>query len=298
MIDTSNLNEGIVYQSRRRKPCNEASVVLESVGIPSEVLPWEDHFLLIVRPDQVAESREQLELYFLENRREEKIDRVAKAGLLKGLPAALIYVSILLLVDSAPNYNLIEADIIEIGSANAALIAQGQWWRAVTALTIHADFPHLIGNVGFGLVFGLFASQVLGSGVAWFSILIAGIAGNIVSAFIQSPSHNSIGASTAVFAALGIVAAHTWRTHHKRLSLRLRRWMPILGGLILLGLLGGPGERIDVISHITGFSSGTVLGVFYGRFGSGVRLKAVYQGILGIAALVIIIVAWLAALQR
>ncbi len=297
MIDTSNLNDGIVYQGRTRKSCLDASVVLESVGIPSEVLPWEDHFLLIVGPDKVAESAQQLHLYFLENSREDEIESPEKPGLLKGLPGAFIYVSILLLVDSAPNYNLISLDLNEIGSANAGLIRQGQWWRAVTALTLHADFPHLAGNCAFGLLFGLFASQALGNGVAWFSILLAGILGNIVSAFIQAPSHNSIGASTAVFAALGIVAAHTWSTRHNRLYRGLRRWMPIIGGMLLLSLLGGPAERIDVMSHITGFISGTFFGAFYGTFGSRLRLKAAYQVALGIAAVLIVLSAWLAAVK-
>jgi len=295
LIDTSNLNDGIVYQSGKRGPCSEAAVVLESVGIPSEVLPREGHFLLIVRPDRLAESREQLRLYFLENSREQKRESPLLPGLLKGLPGAFIYVSILLLVDSAPNYNLISLDLNEIGSANAALIRQGEWWRAVTALTLHADFPHLLGNIGFGLVFGLFATQALGNGVAWLSILIAGITGNIVSAFIQAPSHNSIGASTAVFAALGMVAAHTWRTRHDQHNPGLRRWTPVIGGMLLLSLLGGPGERIDVSSHITGFISGGALGAFYGRFGSRLRLRQACQAALGTAALVIIITAWLAA---
>ena len=297
MINTTNLNDGIVYQSRKRKPCDEASVVLESVGIPSEVLPWEGHFLLIVRPDKVAESEHQLHLYFLENSKEEERESPRLPSLLKGLPGALIYVSILLLVDSAPNFNLITLDLSEIGSANAGLIREGEWWRAVTALTLHADFPHLVGNIAFGLLFGLFASQLLGAGVAWFSILLAGTVGNIVSAFIHAESHNSIGASTAVFAALGIVAAYTWRTRHNRLYRGMRRWAPIVGGMMLLSLLGGPGERIDVTSHITGFVAGSLLGAFYGTFGSRLRLKTAYQAALGIAAVVIIIAAWLAAGQ-
>ncbi len=295
MIDTTNINDGIVYQSRTRKSCVEAAVVLESVGIPSEVLPWEGHFLLIVRPDRVAESAQQLHLYFLENSKKEEIKSPGQPGLLKGLPGALIYVSLLLLVDSAQNYNFLTLDLNEIGSANAGLIRQGEWWRAVTALTLHADFPHLAGNIAFGLVFGLFASQVLGAGVAWFSILLAGILGNFVSGFIQTPPHNAIGASTAVFAALGIVAAHTWWTRHNRLYRGIRRWMPIIGGLMLLSLLGGPGERIDVTSHITGFISGACFGAFYGKFGSRLRLKDAYQTALGIAAVVIVLFAWLIA---
>jgi len=298
MIDTTNLDDGVVYQSRTRKPCVDAAFVLESVGIPSEVLPWEGHFLLIVRPEKVADSKQQLDQYFLENSRKEERESPGLPGLLRGLPAALVYVSILLLVDSGPNYNLLTLDLSEIGSANAGLIRQGEWWRAVTALTLHANFPHLLGNIVFGLVLGLFAGQILGAGLAWFSILLAGVLGNIVSAFIQSPSHTSIGASTAVFAALGIVAAHTWSTRHNRLYRGIRRWTPVIGGMMLLSLLGGPGERIDVISHITGFISGGLLGAFYGTFGSRLRVRETYQVALGIAAIAILIGSWLAAAHR
>lgn len=298
MIDTTNLNEGIVYQSRKRQQCNEAAVVLQSVGIPSEVLPWKDHFLLIVRPDKVEESEHQLNLYFLENSKVDEIKTPGFPSLLKRLPGALLYVSILLLVDSSPNYDLFTFDLSEIGSANVGLIRQGEWWRTVTALTLHANFPHLVGNIVFGLVLGLFASQILGAGVAWFSILLAGILGNVVSAIIQTPSHNSLGASTAVFAALGIVAAHTWITRHNRFYRGMHRLTPIIGGIMLLSFLGGPGERIDVISHITGFISGGLFGGFYGRFGSGLKLQDAYQSALGIAAIVIVLFAWLAAIHN
>ena len=35
----------------------------------------------------------------------------------------------------------------EVGSASADLIWRGAWWRAITALTLHADLLHLAGNV-------------------------------------------------------------------------------------------------------------------------------------------------------
>jgi len=63
------------------------------------------------------------------------------------------------------------------GSDAGALVAGptrgGEFWRAVTALTLHLDVGHLLANLGFGTVFGLLAGQLLGAGVAWATVLAA-----------------------------------------------------------------------------------------------------------------------------
>ena len=61
-----------------------------------------------------------------------------------------------------------------IGSMDAGLVASGQWWRTVTALTLHGDLGHLMGNSLFGAVFGMFAGRHLGSGLAWLLVLLCG----------------------------------------------------------------------------------------------------------------------------
>jgi membrane associated rhomboid family serine protease len=106
------------------------------------------------------------------------------------------------------------------GMSHAGLIQEGEWWRAVTALSLHADTVHLAGNLGFGLVFGFLAGQLLGWGRAWFGMVFAGALGNALNAFVQAPSHASVGASTAVFATLGILAAYSWTRRWTRLSER------------------------------------------------------------------------------
>lgn len=297
MIDPTNITEGIVLQARKRASCDEAAVVLEAVGISSEVLPWEGYFLLIVRPEDVALAEEQLHLYSLENYKKQK-NEIPTPGLSKGLYGALLYVTVLLFVNSFQHNKAVNVHLIEIGSANAGLIQQGEWWRAVTALTLHSDFLHLLGNLGFGVLFGLFVSQHLGSGLAWFSILMAGTLGNIISAYIQTSTHTAIGASTAVFAALGIQVSYTWRTWHYLANKGMRRWTPIISGVILLSFLGGPGKGVDVASHITGFLSGILLGAVFGSFGSRLMLKERYQVMLGFGTITIIALAWLAATYR
>ncbi|MEE9591198.1 MAG: hypothetical protein V3W26_01665, partial [Thermodesulfobacteriota bacterium] len=72
IIGPTEMTEGIVYRTKVRASCDEAAMVLEAVGIASEVLRWEGYFLLIVRPEEAILAKEQLHLYSLENRKKLK----------------------------------------------------------------------------------------------------------------------------------------------------------------------------------------------------------------------------------
>ncbi len=206
------------------------------------------------------------------------------------------YAAVLVLVAVLRRQEVFDFDWFSAGKTHAGLIRHGQWWRAVTALTLHADLAHLFGNIIIGGLIGLFAGQLLGSGLAWFSILIAGTAGNLLNAWIRQPDHTSVGASTAVFAALGILAAYAWRRRLRRQAPGLARWAPLVGGAVLLSLLGTGGVRTDVAAHVTGFLSGLLLGTLYGSLGDRVVLSMGRQVLLGILALAVLALAWSLAL--
>jgi membrane associated rhomboid family serine protease len=67
---------------------------------------------------------------------------------------------------------------------------------------------------------------------------------------------------------------------------------------MLLSFLGGPGKRVDVVSHITGFLAGILLGTVFGSLGDRIMLKTRYQIMLGLAAITITALAWLAVAHR
>jgi membrane associated rhomboid family serine protease len=208
-----------------------------------------------------------------------------------------LYVTVLLLVDFFQKTRWLGLDWLGAGKMDAGLVRQGEWWRCITALTLHADLSHLVGNVVFGALFGLLASQRLGMGLAWFAILVSGMLGNGLNAFVQVPKHTAIGASTAVFAALGILAGSAWtdRRHHTHRSWIIR-WAPMVSGIVLLAFLGTGGERTDITAHLTGFLSGGLFGVGFGRLGDRFELKPQFQGILGLSIFAILAFAWLLAL--
>ena len=284
-----------VYRSGTKKDCLTRALVLEAAGIRYEVHGGAGEFTLVVAAPDAAQARAELDDYARENR-----DWPTGAATLPqragGWGGVLGYAAVLLLVAILEHRDMFAFDWFAAGKTHAGLIRDGQWWRAVTALSLHADLPHLVANIVIGGLVGLFAGQLLGSGLAWISILMAGAVGNLLTAWMRQPGHTSVGASTAVFAALGIVAAYAWKQRRHMQASRLARWAPLVGGVVLLGYLGTGGARTDVLAHVTGFLSGVLLGAVYGKLGDRVVLAAGVQFLLGIGALAVLALAWVLAL--
>lgn len=153
-------------------------------------------------------------------------------------------------------------------SSSIGLISHGEWWRPFTALFLHADLGHLVGNLVGGVIFAALVAKMLGPLLGWTLILASGVLGNIITSVLTYPQpFNSIGASTAVFAALGILSGvGIAETLQERARLPWFRIMaPAFAGIILLGWLGGGHDpHTDVLGHVFGFSSGLAAGAAAG----------------------------------
>lgn len=159
-----------------------------------------------------------------------------------------------------------QTEIIEDQYCNSsiALYAQGEWWRPFTALFLHGDFNHLIGNLLIGGIFCFLVAQSIGPFVGWLAILISGTLGNIATAGYYFPEEfRSLGASTATFGALGLLVGSSvyfaWQSHSFRKM--GGAVIPFVAGAILLGWFGAGGPNTDVLAHVMGFLMGTALGL-------------------------------------
>jgi rhomboid protease GluP len=275
--------------------CREYSLVLEATGIEHEAAEDESSWVLSVPVEMRHRAYEELSRYSVER------------GVRRSIPEALqthsgaaigvfLYVLILLLTAYCAGNSTFGADWLSLGSLDAG--ARGEWWRAVTALTLHLDQEHLLGNVLFGAVAGVAVSRLLGPGVAWASILGAAALANYAEILVTPISHRAVGASTAVFAALGLLSGMAWR---QRLTLRERlwyRWAPLIAGICLLTLLGAGSAHVDVLGHALGFLFGLGLGWLHVRTGiPGNRTRRV-QLITGLGAVAVVCAAWLFALKN
>jgi membrane associated rhomboid family serine protease len=172
----------------------------------------------------------------------------------------------------------------ERGSADAAAILRGEWWRTVTALTLHGDAGHAVGNAVLGGLLLALLARAVGPGVASALVLLSGVAGTLAAAWLVRRDFVSIGASTAVFGALGALAAFP---QHRR-----RPWVPLGAGLALLAFLG-TSKRADLAGHLCGFLAGLLLGAVASRL-PPLRSRAA-QIAFSVAAVLVPVVAWLAA---
>jgi membrane associated rhomboid family serine protease len=176
------------------------------------------------------------------------------------------------------------------------LIRGGEWWRTITALTLHSGAKHLIGNIVFGVLFGLFAGRLMGSGVAWLAIVAAAATGNAANTLLLESAHRSIGASTAVFAALGLVAGFVWRGQFMAQDRWSYRFGPIVGGLALLMYTGTGGPDTDIGAHLLGFACGFLTGMLLIALGP-VPTDRRRQSIAGSLAVLLVAASWIVALK-
>lgn len=138
------------------------------------------------------------------------------------------------------------------------ILQQGQWYRLVTALTLHADAVHLAGNMLIGGVLVHYLCRLLGSGLGWFLILLAGTLGNLMNILLHGIPHNSVGFSTAVFGTIGILAGY--QAMSRRAGALKEILLPLAAGAGLLAFLGAGGPRTDLGAHFFGFLAGIGLG--------------------------------------
>ncbi len=285
-----------VYHSTK-KECLERALALESAGINYAIQVRPGGYAIVVATHDADKAHSEIESYAQENPAESFATEYDPLRA-NGWVGVLGYAAVLALITILQHHDIVARDWRSAGKIHSGLIRQGEIWRAVTALSLHLDLVHLVGNIAIGGLVGLFAGQLLGSGLAWISILLAGAFGNLLSASFRPADHTAIGASTAVFAALGILAAYEWVRRRKLRASMFVRYAPIVGGVVLLSYLGTGGERTDVLSHIAGFLSGLLLGAVYGKLGNRIMFGTGVQFLLGIGAMAIVSLAWVLALTQ
>jgi len=285
----------VVFESRNRQSCADRALVLAASAIPHQLIDDGHSAVLVVPAEHSARAVEELQLYDEENppARPKQRKRVVYQD---ALPGVVGYFFVVCAVAWLAGYSIFGHNWFVSGRVDGELIRNGEWWRTITALTLHADARHLVGNLVFGVLFGIFAGRLLGSGVAWLAIVVSAALGNSVNTLLLESAHRSIGASTAVFAALGLVAGFVWRGQLMAQDRWSYRYGPIVGGLALLMYTGTGGENTDIGAHLLGFVCGFATGMLLIALGpvpTDRRAQATAGGI----ALALVATAWIVALR-
>jgi membrane associated rhomboid family serine protease len=164
-------------------------------------------------------------------------------------------------------------------------VAQGDWWRLITAAFLHASLIHL----GFNMLalwwFGAPVEEYLGRARFIGLYLVSGLAGS-AGALVLTPHAVTVGASGAIFGILGAMLILEWQTTGR------------LGGnaltLIVINLaLSFALANVSIGGHIGGLIGGILTTLAFARWGRG---HAAYGrlGLAGVAGLVIVAAASIA----
>jgi membrane associated rhomboid family serine protease len=281
-----------------RRQAEEWALVLTAEGMRPVVRRTESGFALELPPHEIARARQTLDHWREENRRRPPPPETQLVPSRSPLDLAVAYAIALCLLAFfvALDGRSEVAHLLERGSAHARRIVSGEYWRVFTALTLHKDLLHVLGNT---LIGGLFLASLagrVGAGLAFGCAVASGALGNLANAMAYDDAHDSIGASTAVFGVLGLLSGlEAWR--RRRLALPWQgAWLPLGAGLGVLAMLGAGGGRVDFGAHLFGLLAGMLLGLAMAPWVSPRRPGPAVQLAAGLLALIAILGAWARAL--
>lgn len=249
---------------RTLEEAHEHALVILAMGRNCSVHAVADGYELLTATEDASPAKHELDLYEHEQSRIRHHRETDFSDHPFGVTLLIAWATMLLAMF------LKQLDHPEItdrfANSSLAVIDGREWWRPFTSFFLHADLIHLSGNVLIGGLFCLLVSKSIGAWRAWLLILFTGTIANALNAAARHPeAFESIGASTATFAALGILVGLAIVEGARGAFGKLRGLaLPFLAGLILFGLFGASGERTDIGGHAWGGVCGILSGVIAG----------------------------------
>jgi rhomboid protease GluP len=277
----------------------EWALVLTSQGLKSRIEQTRSGFRLVVHPDHTQRAVEILATWRAENvPRAIPTDLQATA---KSNPVDYAIAFALVVALFAFHLHLERTTgsqtYYDVGRASSYQIMHGEFWRTLTALTLHAGLAHALGNTLIGGFFLASLAGRIGAGFALAGAVLTGALGNFVNAIYHQTAHSSIGASTAVFGVVGLLCGfEAWRRN--RLTIPWRgAWVPLGAGIALLAMLGTGSAKTDLAAHIFGLLSGMTLGFAAAPPFRARRPGVGKQLVAGGTSLLLILGSWMIALR-
>lgn len=144
---------------------------------------------------------------------------------------------------------------LQLGWNSAADIRDGEYYRLLSSMFLHADIFHLAINMYSLFVVG--PTVIFLFGLPGFAIiyLLAGIGGSLTSS-IFNPKVPSVGASGAIFGLVGALLVFAILTQQ----------LALIGNIVFVIILNAfigfsSQNRIDNLGHFGGFLSGAIAGL-------------------------------------
>ncbi len=260
MTDRNHSEETAVVETNQQEHLSACSLVLTAVHIPHTILTEGKTFIIYVSREDAENARYHLFSYQSENVNwpppQPQFSEQNSSAIQP--PTFIVIGALVLFYNVTGPWNL-RSDWFSYGAGDSTAILQhGEYYRIITALTLHADLTHLLGDCFLGGFLLHFFCKTVGPGIGVFAVLLSAALGNYINVYLHGPGHHFVGYSTAVFATIGMLAMASY--HSKKSVSNLQILVPVMAGAALLAMTGSSGERTDLGAHFFGILSGFFIG--------------------------------------
>lgn len=145
-------------------------------------------------------------------------------------------------------------------------VMKGWYWQLLTAIFVHVNILHLVGNMFFLLIFGLRAEELFAVQEYFVIYFLSGLAGNLLTLLFGFNAPPSAGASGAIFGLFGACTIYVRRAVGRS----------IMGALLFsfFLLMMSSGQNVNNLAHL----GGLVIGLLVGYVLAATRkLRVVYE---------------------
>lgn len=136
------------------------------------------------------------------------------------------------------------------------LIAEGQWWRVITPIFLHANFPHVLFNSFSLFLFAPALEEILGKPRFLLGYLGAGIIANIATYYFEPMNYIYLGSSGSIFGLFGI---YIYLVFFRKEFIDSTNAKVITTILVISFIMTFIQPNIDILGHVFGFIAGFLL---------------------------------------
>jgi rhomboid protease GluP len=256
--DRQKANEWVMVAKADTAALSDCSLVLSAVGIDHQV--DRTACVILSQRKNSGQAMSELRAFRKENRNWPPPPDTVRPVVRTDNPPTLLMFGLLMLFYAVTGPWSSGNPWFQVGAIDSkAILEQGQWWRLLTALTLHADQMHLVGNCVIGGFMVHLLCKTTGYGMGWLALILSAMAGNLLNIALRDTPHYSVGFSTAVFAAIGIFCGR--QLNNRTSSFARQLLLPLGTGVSLLAMLGSEGQRTDFGAHLFGLACGLLCGL-------------------------------------
>jgi rhomboid protease GluP len=156
--------------------------------------------------------------------------------------------------------------VYDLGVLYPEKVQQGEWWRLVTAIFLHAGWMHLLGNMIGLYVLGAIVEPMLGKYRYLIGYFVTGIGSMVLVTVLANLNlireAAVVGASGAIMGLLGMIGSIfliRWRQNHEAIAVQRLKMVGLI--IVFQTIFDMMTPRVSMAGHLSGLGVGFVMGI-------------------------------------